>query len=115
MSITLLFNSLLIQDGMLDRDGFQKFLRTLFYTKNNVFEYLSQDEMAMLYARWPDNYMKSSDSREHTTMWILDHVSNKRPDCDWKVFAIFVKQSRKEYPKIVNEYTYLYSFIQVIG
>ncbi|MEL7624354.1 MAG: TetR/AcrR family transcriptional regulator [Clostridiales bacterium] len=83
--------ALLGAGGMLDRQGFRVFLRTIFFGDNNIFEYLSQDEVAMLYARWPENYMKDSGSGEENTLRILNCVANKKPDCDWKVFANFCK------------------------
>ncbi len=85
------FQALLDQNGLLDKAGFRKFLQSIFHADNNIFEYLSQDEVAMLYSRWPQNYMKDSGSGEQTTVWILDHIANKRPDCSWKVFANFCK------------------------
>ena len=85
------FTALLDAEGMLDRSGFRTFLHTIFFAENNIFEYLSQDEVTMLYARWPENYMKDSGQGRENTQWILDHVAGKKPDCDWKVFANFCK------------------------
>ena len=83
--------ALLGADGMLDREGFRTFLRTIFFADNNIFEYLSPDEVKMLYARWPENYMKDSGRGEGNTLEILNCVLHKRSNCNWKVFANFCK------------------------
>ncbi len=85
------FNTLLDKNGMLDRTAFRKFLQSIYFADNNIFEYLSQEETTILYSRWPQNYMKDEQSGEKNTLWILEHVSNLRPDCNWKVFANFCK------------------------
>ncbi len=87
----LKFQSLIDQNGMLDQESFRAFLRSIFFADNNIFDYLTQEEVALLYSRWPENYMQKQDSAEQNTMWILNHVANKRGDCDWKVFANFCK------------------------
>ncbi|MDD4844757.1 MAG: TetR/AcrR family transcriptional regulator [Anaerotignum sp.] len=87
----LKFQSLINQNGMLDQESFRAFLRSIFFADNNIFDYLTQEEVALLYSRWPENYMQKQDSAEQNTMWILNHVANKREDCDWKVFANFCK------------------------
>ncbi len=87
----LKFQSLLNENGMLDKENFREFLHSIFFADNNIFDYFSKEEVALLYARWPENYMQKQDTAEQNTLWILDHVSNKRTDCDWKVFANFCK------------------------
>ena len=85
------FQALIDQNGLLDGESFREFLHSIFFADNNIFDYLSKEEMTMLYARWPENYMKKEGTAEQNTLWILDHVANKRKDCDWKVFANFCK------------------------
>lgn len=85
------FIALLGADGMLGREGLRAFLQIIFFGDNNIFEYLSREEVVMLYARWPENYMKDSGSGKKNTLWILNCVANKKPGCDWKVFANFCK------------------------
>ncbi|MBN7773922.1 TetR/AcrR family transcriptional regulator [Clostridium aminobutyricum] len=85
------FQTLIEQNKMLDRMVFRELLQSMFFADNNIFEYLSPEEVAMLYARWPENYMKKEGTAEQTTMWILNHVAHRRPDCNWKVFANFCK------------------------
>lgn len=83
--------TLIEQNKTLDRTVFRELLQSMFFADNNIFEYMSPEEVAMLYARWPENYMKKEGTAEQTTLWILNHVAHKRPDCNWKVFANFCK------------------------
>ncbi|QIB70418.1 TetR/AcrR family transcriptional regulator [Aminipila butyrica] len=85
------FQALIDQSDMLDRAAFRQLLQTIFFADNNIFEYLKPEEVAMLYARWPENYMKKEGTAEQTTMWILNHVSHKKMIVTGKSLRISAK------------------------
>lgn len=77
----------LIKDGKTDREGFRHYLRKVYFSDHNIFDYLTDDEVAMLNARWPENYWKNQDNDEAASKWFLEHLEGVSPTCDWKIFA----------------------------
>jgi AcrR family transcriptional regulator len=81
----------LSHDGKIDRDGFKKYLMTLYTSDNNIFEYLNESELAQLRARWPEEYWKNSSNDKKTIMAILKILKDPNPDCDWKIVGNMFK------------------------
>lgn len=77
----------LVADGKADREHFREYLRKIYFSDCNVFDYLSPGEIDLLNARWPEEYWKSQDSGEKTTRWLLENLEGARPECDWMVLA----------------------------
>lgn len=77
----------LISEGKADKEQFRQYLRKIYLSDNNVFDYLSESEIEMLNARWPEEYWKNRDNDEHSTQWLLGNLNGVSPNCDWKVFA----------------------------
>lgn len=77
----------LTKDGKTDKEGFREYLRKVYFSDNNVFDYLNDSEIAMLNARWPAEYWKNSDNDEMTSQKLLGHLEGVRPQCNWRVFA----------------------------
>lgn len=74
-------------DGKADKEAFRQFLRKIYLADNDVFEYLSESEVEMLKARWPEEYWKNQSNDFGTSQWLLSNLEGVRPECDWKVFA----------------------------
>lgn len=74
-------------DGKADKESFRQFLRKIYLADNDVFEYLSESEVEMLKARWPEEYWKNQSNDSGTSQWLLSNLEGVRPECDWKVFA----------------------------
>lgn len=77
----------MITRGKADKEAFRQFLRKIYLTDNDVFEYLSEGEIEMLKARWPEEYWKNQGNDSVTSQWLLSNLEGVRPDCDWRVFA----------------------------
>ena len=81
----------LTSNGKMDRNAFKRYLSTLFTSDNNIFVYLSDDEISQLKARWPEEYWRSSSNDQSTVAHILDILEGHRSECDWKVLSNMFK------------------------
>ena len=81
----------LMINGKLTKEAFRRYLEEIYLADNNIFEYLNDRELAILKARWPEEYWKNSSNDEATSKWILEHLDSPNPDCSWKVFANLCK------------------------
>lgn len=81
----------LTSGGKADREKFRQFLRKIYLEDNDVFQYLSDEEVDILRSRWKKEYWKNESNDEQTSKWILGCLSDLKPDADWKVFANFTK------------------------
>jgi AcrR family transcriptional regulator len=81
----------LTSNGKIDRNAFKRYLSTLFTSDNNIFVYLSDDEISQLKARWPEEYWRSSSNDQNTVSHILDILEEHRPECDWQVLSNMFK------------------------
>lgn len=83
--------SALMTNGKLSKEDFRKYLEEIYLADNNIFEYLDDREIAVLKARWPEEYWKNSRNDEATTKWILEHLDTPNPTCNWKLLANLCK------------------------
>ncbi|MBQ6805900.1 MAG: TetR/AcrR family transcriptional regulator [Lachnospiraceae bacterium] len=83
--------SALMTNGKLSKEDFRKYLEEIYLADNNIFEYLDDREIAVLKARWPEEYWKNSRNDEATTKWILEHLDTPNPTCSWKLLANLCK------------------------
>jgi AcrR family transcriptional regulator len=81
----------LVADGKADKERFRIFLRKLYFEDNDVFQYLSEDEIDLLRARWKEEYWKNEENDERTSKWVLECLTGLKEDVNWKVFANFTK------------------------
>lgn len=77
----------LIHNGKVDKHAFREYLRMVYLSDSNLFDYMNEGEIAMLNARWPEEYWKNAESDEVTTKQFLEHLEGVSPACDWKVFS----------------------------
>lgn len=63
----------------------------LLFGDYNLFLYLSQDDIAILKARWPKEYFINDANDETTSLWILSHIENLSSHRNWKIFANHMK------------------------
>lgn len=85
------FQLLLNVHGKMEREQFKNYLEILLFDDYNLFSYLSQDDIAVLKARWPKEYFINDTNDETTSLWILSHIENISPHCNWKIFANYIK------------------------
>jgi AcrR family transcriptional regulator len=73
----------------------RKLLREMLYFIINgdysLVTYLNRDDMAMLAARWPKEYLQNAENDEKMLIWILERTPQKRSSCDWRVFSNIFK------------------------
>ena len=81
----------LTAEGKVDKERFRIFLRKLYFDDNDVFQYLSDEEIDILRSRWKEEYWKNEQNDEQTSMWILECLTDLREDVNWRVFANFAK------------------------
>ena len=77
--------------GIVDRRLMRSLLYFIISGDYNLLTYLSRDDIAMLAARWPKEYMDNASNDEKMFSWIFDKVVRKSADCDWKVFMNLYK------------------------
>ena len=81
----------LTANGKVDRERFRIFLRKLYFEDNDVFQYLSDEEINILKARWKSEYWKNEQNDEQTSKWVLGCLTGLKENVNWKVFANFTK------------------------
>lgn len=77
----------LIKGGKIGRETFRKYLREIYLSDINIFDYLDDSEIAVLNARWPEEYWKTRENDQMTSQWMLEHLDGISPSCNWKVFS----------------------------
>ncbi len=85
------FELLLNNNGKIQRDQFKNYIEMLLFGDYNLFLYLSQDDIAILKARWPKEYFINDANDETTSLWILSHIENLSSHRNWKIFANHMK------------------------
>ncbi|MDR5586377.1 MULTISPECIES: TetR/AcrR family transcriptional regulator [Clostridium] len=85
------FQNLLDESKQLNRAQLKKYLEILVFGDYNLFVYLNDAEIAMLKARWPQEYLINEKNDENTSLWILKHINNISENCNWKVFSNYIK------------------------
>lgn len=81
----------LTAEGKADRERFRQYLRRIYFEDNDVFQYLSDEEIDILKSRWKEEYWKNKKNDEQTSQWIFECLSGLKKDVNWKVFANFTK------------------------
>ena len=81
----------LTANGKADREQFRRYLRRIYLEDNDVFQYLSDEEINILRSRWKEEYWKNERNDEQTSKWVLSCLSGLKQDVNWKVFANFTK------------------------
>ncbi|MFV0527790.1 MAG: TetR/AcrR family transcriptional regulator [Lachnospiraceae bacterium] len=85
------YTRMLQQYGKLGREELQEFFLYLRTQDVNVYKYLDENDMAYLTTKWPSEYVFSPQKDEQTTQWMLDGMRGVRKECNWKVFANYMK------------------------
>lgn len=81
----------LSSDNMLTKDAFKDWIYEMIRNDVNVFSYMAQEEITLLTSAWPDEYLLNVSNDEQTSLWLLDKISNKQPECNWKIFTNYMK------------------------
>ena len=81
----------LTAEGKADRGKFRQYLCRIYLEDNDVFQYLSDEEVDILRSRWKEEYWKNEINDEQTSKWILGCLSGLKQNVNWKVFANFTK------------------------
>ena len=81
----------LAKNGKIDKKAFRTYLTTLYTSDNNIFEYLNENEIAQLKARWPEEYWRSAENDQATIEYMLRVLKNPKPDLDWKILGNMFK------------------------
>lgn len=92
----------LIVGGKADKEHFRQYLRNVYFSDYNIFDYLNESELNMLIARFPEEYWQDNGNDKKTTQWFLENLEGVSPNCDWKVFAnlsksiSFIRNSKQQ-------------------
>lgn len=78
-------------NNTVDRRLLREMLYFIINGEYNLITYLNRDDMAMLAARWPKEYLVNAENDEQMLMWILERAPQKRGSCDWRVFSNIYK------------------------
>ena len=52
---------------------------------------MTQEEITLLQASWPEEYLLNVENDEKTTNWLLSFIPNKSEEVDWRIFANYMK------------------------
>ncbi|MCB2342628.1 TetR/AcrR family transcriptional regulator [Clostridium estertheticum] len=85
------FESLLEETPLLSRNRLKLFIEYMLHADTNVFDYLTSEDLAKIQSKWPTEYFLNENNDEKTSTWILSHVEVKQNNCNWKVFANYLK------------------------
>jgi len=80
-----------VNGNTVDRDLLREMLYIIISGDYNLITYLNRDDMAMLTARWPKEYIMNAENDEKMLLWILERAPQKRVNCDWRVFSNMYK------------------------
>jgi len=78
-------------ENFVDRRLLREMLYFIVNGEYNLITYLNHDDMAMLAARWPKEYLVNAENDEKMLLWILERAPHKRNSCDWRVFSNIFK------------------------
>ena len=78
-------------NNIVDRRLLREMLYFIVNGEYNLITYLDRDDMAMLAARWPKEYLMNAENDEKMLLWILERAPMKRTSCDWRVFSNIFK------------------------
>jgi len=73
--------------GAVDRALLGDMIRFIINGDYNLLTYLSRDDLAMLAARWPKEYLANAENDDKLFAWLLDKVAERRDGCDCRVFS----------------------------
>lgn len=85
--ITVLIN----ETGGLTKVGVRKILKRMAFGDDNLYAYLTAEDLAVLAARAPKSIIPMEEDVAITTGALLSLIPDKRTDCDWRVVANYVK------------------------
>ena len=86
------YSEMVAENGnSVDRRLLREMLYFIINGEYNLVTYLNRDDMAMLAARWPKEYLATAENDEQMLMWILERAPLKRSSCDWRVFSNIYK------------------------
>lgn len=78
-------------EGHLSQSTFKNYVKDMFHNSVNVFSYMTQEEITLLQASWPEEYLLNVKNDEKTTNWLLSFIPNKSAEVDWRIFANYMK------------------------
>ena len=78
-------------DGHLSQSAFKSYIKDMFHNSVNVFSYMSPEEITLLQASWPEEYLLNVGNDEKTSNWLLSFIPDKSPELDWRFFANYMK------------------------
>ena len=78
-------------EGHLSQSAFKNYVKDMFHNSVNVFSYMTQEEITLLQASWPEEYLLNVENDEKTTNWLLSFIPNKSEEVDWRIFANYMK------------------------
>lgn len=78
-------------EGHLNQSAFKNYVKDMFHNSVNVFSYMTQEEITLLQASWPEEYLLNVENDEKTTNWLLSFIPNKSEEVDWRIFANYMK------------------------
>ncbi len=85
------FRSLLDKNGYMDRKEARKYLEHIIDPENNLYLYLTAEDLAVLNARLPSGIIPKEEDVMTTTTLLLDCIKDGSPSCDWRVLANYIK------------------------
>ncbi len=84
-------NALAEAAGGFNRESVQSILEQMVFRDDNLYVYLTAEDLAVLAARAPKSIIPKEEAVEATTGMLLSLIPDKRPDCDWRVVANYMK------------------------
>lgn len=85
------FRSLLDKNGHMDRTEVRQYLEHMADPENNLYLYLTAEDIAILHTRLPKGIIPKDEDVKTTTTLLMDCIKGRSPSCDWRVLANYIK------------------------
>jgi len=85
------FKSLVDKNGYMDKKEVRQYLEYMVNPDNNLYLYLTAEDLAVLHARLPKGIIPKDEEVKATTTLLMKCIKDISPSCDWRVLANYLK------------------------
>lgn len=85
------FKSLVDKNGYMDKKEVRQYLEYIVNPDNNLYLYLTAEDLAVLHARLPKGIIPKDEEVKATTTLLMKCIKDISPSCDWRVLANYLK------------------------
>lgn len=79
------------KNGYMDKKEVRQYLEYIVNPDNNLYLYLTAEDLAVLHARLPKGIIPKDEEVKATTTLLMKCIKDISPSCDWRVLANYLK------------------------